>query len=431
MNIEGDKQLRPTPSATWPVAVAIWDGDDCLVAFNDRFTDIHAALASVLVPGISYEEFLRAALAAGLRPTAGADGDDAAVARGLAHWRRSEGRDDYVDADGRWRRADHRRVPEGSVVVIHDITDLKNAEAEARHGQQRAESLLAIAGAIFVSLDRDLQVTMINRRGLEAVGRPEHEVVGWDWVEMALAEDERGAARIYMNGLLTGYIDPTARHEVEIDMGADAAERRIIAFEYAVLVDAAGRPDGLLCTGIDLTEYRLVEEQNQFLMSHDELTGLANRTLFMDRLSLAIAGARRNRNSVAVLFVDLDGFKPVNDTYGHEAGDEVLRQVGIRLSEAIRATDTLARFGGDEFTVVLTDVARRDDAARVAAEALAVLGRPFKIKGAAVTIGASIGIAIFPDDAADAEALVRGADKAMYRVKESGRNNYRFVAADV
>ena len=162
------------------------------------------------------------------------------------------------------------------------------------------------------------------------------------------------------------------------------------------------------------------------LAHYDKLTALPNRALFFDRLHQSIAASRRQRQRFALLFVDLDGFKQVNDGFGHEAGDLVLKGTASRLSACVRQSDTVARMGGDEFIVILTNLSRPEDGALVARKILAALSQPIAVSGAtSCTVGASIGISLFPDHATEAAQLVSAADTAMYAAKRAGKNDYR------
>jgi diguanylate cyclase (GGDEF)-like protein/PAS domain S-box-containing protein len=173
------------------------------------------------------------------------------------------------------------------------------------------------------------------------------------------------------------------------------------------------------------------EQRLAHLAQFDALTGLPNRTLLQDRLAQTIVQSRRKRWHAGALFVDLDRFKLINDTLGHHLGDVLIRQVGERLLECVRPGDTVGRISGDEFAVVLADMARPDDAALVAQKILDAMGRPFDLGGNEAYISASIGIAAFPEDGNDAETLLKNADIAMYRAKESARNCYRFFTAEM
>ena len=163
---------------------------------------------------------------------------------------------------------------------------------------------------------------------------------------------------------------------------------------------------------------------------HDVLTGLPNSALLGDRMAQAIARALRDKKQLAVLFLDLDHFKQINDTLGHDAGDKLLQSVAQRLKACVRASDTVSRKGGDEFVVLLSEIAHPDHAARSADKILVAATSAHEVAGAQLVVTASIGISIYPHDGADAETLIKAADAAMYRAKESGRNNYRFFGQE-
>jgi len=179
----------------------------------------------------------------------------------------------------------------------------------------------------------------------------------------------------------------------------------------------------------DISKRKLAEEKIAHLAHYDLITDLPNRTLFYDRLEHAIAQARRYKQRVAVLFLDLDGFKKVNDNFGHQVGDGLLKGVATRLNENTRGMDTVARVGGDEFIFILNDIEHADNAAVVAKKVVDALAQPFIIKKNICMIGGSIGISIFPDDSVNAETLVKQADEAMYLAKNNGKNNFQFHSA--
>ncbi len=169
----------------------------------------------------------------------------------------------------------------------------------------------------------------------------------------------------------------------------------------------------------------------EFLATHDSLTGLPNRTLARDRSSQAIALARRHLTMAALVFLDLDNFKNVNDSLGYPRGDELLRMVGDRLSKVVRDSDTVCRQGGDEFLVLLGDVRGRSDVAEIGVKLLEQLAAPFLVDGVEVSTSGSIGIAMYPDDGADFDELLKKADIAMYVAKDAGRNALRFFADEM
>jgi diguanylate cyclase (GGDEF)-like protein/PAS domain S-box-containing protein len=176
----------------------------------------------------------------------------------------------------------------------------------------------------------------------------------------------------------------------------------------------------------DITARKQEEQRLQFLATHDPLTELPNRILFQDRLNQSLARAQRNRRLVGVLFIDLDGFKSINDTFGHVKGDRLLQVVGKRLVGSVRHSDTVARVGGDEFTGLLEDLTNVQSAASVAKKILESFQRPFLVNGQEISISVSIGISIYPIDGGTAEILLRKADVALYRAKARGKNRYQF-----
>jgi diguanylate cyclase (GGDEF)-like protein/PAS domain S-box-containing protein len=199
-----------------------------------------------------------------------------------------------------------------------------------------------------------------------------------------------------------------------------------ISMSLAPLRDTSGQMNGYLAISADITDRKLAEKKIEYLAYHDALTGLPNRLLLQDRFEQAKAHATRANNHLAVLFLDLDNFKIINDSMGHDAGDALLKQIAKRLSSCVRETDTISRQGGDEFLILLSDLALADDAAPVLVKIIEQLQIPFQSEGQEVATSVSMGVAIFPQDGTSFEALLKKADMAMYQAKEDGRNTYRF-----
>ncbi len=192
-----------------------------------------------------------------------------------------------------------------------------------------------------------------------------------------------------------------------------------------------GNPLTMSGTHQDITERKLAEDQIQYMATHDMLTDLPSLRLAKDRLSIALSMARRHQNMTAVMFVDLDGFKDVNDTLGHDAGDYLLKQVAQRLLTCVRATDTVARVGGDEYLLIATELHSPDDAARIAKKVIHLVSQPVICNGRQTAVSASIGIALYPGQGEDMDQLIKQADAAMYRVKSAGKNGFMFAEAEV
>lgn len=225
---------------------------------------------------------------------------------------------------------------------------------------------------------------------------------------------------ILVDGVLRGYMN--------LDNFASAEAFDQDSLEIAAALSAQV---GVALQRLQL-ERALELERNRYerMASHDELTGLPNRRLFQDRLERALAGAQRRGTAVALLYLDLDGFKDVNDGYGHDVGDALLAEVAERLAAQVRAEDTVARLGGDEFALVLSDVAGPAATGLVVRKLLAALEAPVECCGDEVVVGASVGIAIYPDDGSNGDALMKAADTAMYRVKHGGKGSFAFFADD-
>jgi two-component system CheB/CheR fusion protein len=198
-----------------------------------------------------------------------------------------------------------------------------------------------------------------------------------------------------------------------------------------VQTDAEGIARRMLCLSQDITQRRETDERVRFIAHHDALTGLPNRTLLRDRLQQAINGGRRHKSRVAVLFIDLDHFKTVNDSLGHQIGDQLLQGVANRLRTCTRDTDTLCRQSGDEYIVVLPGVRDSGEAAHVATKIVETLSAPYHLEGHELTVTPSIGISIYPEDGDSIDVLVRNADAAMYHAKGSGRSNFQFFTPEM
>ena len=220
--------------------------------------------------------------------------------------------------------------------------------------------------------------------------------------------------------------------DVSVEHAArEALERSRDELERAVAERTAELQAANARLEIEVGERKMAEQRAKHLADHDPLTGLPNRRLLEDRLTQALALSYRNRKQTAVMFVDLDRFKTINDSLGHAVGDALLREVAMRLVNQLRIGDTICRIGGDEFVVVLPEIKRAGDAAQVAQKVIEQLSAPIQVDERELSVTPSIGIAVFPDDGRDAETLIRNSDAAMYHAKEMGRANYQFFTAEM
>jgi diguanylate cyclase (GGDEF)-like protein/PAS domain S-box-containing protein len=328
-----------------------------------------------------------------------------------------------------WVSATCRPLDVGLVCTITDVTARRTAERNLRQERDRAERYLEMAGTVILVLNAEGEIAVFNRAGHDLLGYDEGELVGRDWFTTCLPAEACEEQRKRYLGVISGEIPFTA-DAYENEVLTRRGDERAVSWAASLMHDEHGRVSGLLCSGVDVTERREAERQVAFLAYHDGLTGLPNRALLEEHLAKALARARRDGDAVGLIYVDLDGFKLVNDSLGHASGDEVLREAAERLAMTTRASDLLARQGGDEFLLLLGDVARDKDPADVAVAAskriLDALSEPFHVAGAEFQLGASIGIALYPRDAHDPDGLLQSADSAMYRAKRAGRGGFAF-----
>jgi diguanylate cyclase (GGDEF)-like protein/PAS domain S-box-containing protein len=221
--------------------------------------------------------------------------------------------------------------------------------------------------------------------------------------------------------------------QVDIEYRCIRADGQVRWMAVTAQVDYSheGSPVRMIGTNVDITERKKLEEDIIRMAHHDFLTGLPNRLLFRNIVDQEVAQARRAGHKLALFFLDLDRFKEVNDTFGHDAGDEMLKQVSRRVKDAIRESDTVARIGGDEFNIMLTDITRPEDVTIIGRKILDSMKKPLRVAGYELLTTASMGISIYPDDSSEIETLYRYADIAMYHAKMQGRNNFQFYNTDI
>jgi diguanylate cyclase (GGDEF)-like protein/PAS domain S-box-containing protein len=297
--------------------------------------------------------------------------------------------------------------------------------------QQRAQVTLSSIGDAVLTTDLPGRVTYLNPVAERMTGWSRHEAAGRPLEEVFRIVDGRN--RRPARNPMTQAI----RLDRTVGLTPDCLLVRRDGLEIAIedsaspIHDRRGQVIGAVIVFKDVAEARAASQQNVHLAQHDSLTDLPNRLLLSDRLTQAIAMAQRQGHRLAVMFLDLDRFKHVNDSLGHLVGDTLLQSVARRLVGCVRASDTVSRQGGDEFVVLLSQIEHADDAAASARKIHAAMVAPHDIGNHRLHIGVTIGIGIYPDDGLDAEALIRCADTAMYDAKERGGNGFRFFGRDM
>ncbi|MBX9634536.1 MAG: diguanylate cyclase [Magnetospirillum sp.] len=320
-----------------------------------------------------------------------------------------------------------RRAPTEDVFYIEgrDISKfVKSAEA-LREREERLQGILASVAEGIVTINDSGRIESANPAAERMFGFTRGKMAGIDLGEL-MPDDLRERHQHLFDAYMAGLFPALMGRLVEgVGIRRDGS-----TFPMEISVSELRHGRHRLFTAIlrDISERKENEERIHRLAHHDNLTGLPNRNLLNDRMNHALARVRRHGGRMAVLYVDLDRFKPINDTLGHEAGDHVLREVSRRLASCVRSSDTIARVGGDEFVVVVEEITRSGEAALVARKIIETLAKPIDYEGNACQIGASVGVAVFPDDGNSMEEVCKAADIAMYRIKHSGRNGFCFFS---
>jgi diguanylate cyclase (GGDEF)-like protein/PAS domain S-box-containing protein len=271
----------------------------------------------------------------------------------------------------------------------------------------------------------DTTLTYVNQGYCRFFGKAREELIGKSWLGL-VPEDSRSSLREFCESLAATPEEYVYEHQA---IGADG---RVYWQEWSAcpIRNDQGQLVEFQSVGRDITERKRREERLRHLAYHDHLTGLPNRVLFNERLILELSHALRNRQRLAIMLLDLDRFKNINDALGHDVGDKLLQAVGDRLTELLRRSDTICRMGGDEFTLILPEIIRARGIDTVAERILEAIRKPFLCHEHIIRITTSIGIAVCPDDGTDGDILIRKADIALYRAKESGRDNQQRYTVD-
>ena len=311
--------------------------------------------------------------------------------------------------------------------ISRDISERLAAETALRASEERFRGLTGLSSDMYWEQDEQFRFTSMSGTGSQRVN-----------VKTSPAIGKKRWEQNYVNMTADAWAEHIAlleAHKPFRDMELcrlDETGKKIwISISGEPVFDSAGTFRGYRGVGKDISERKQDEERIHFLANHDALTSLPNRAMFNDVLNLAIQNARRYNRNFAVLFIDLDRFKNINDTLGHEAGDRLLQEMGARLTQTVRASDVVARLGGDEFVVLVQEVSEAKQVEAVARKVLFTLVKPMVVQGQECRVTASIGICMFPAEAQDEHALMKNADIAMYRAKEDGKNTYKFYSEEM
>lgn len=392
-----------------PQAACVFDAEDRYVLWNEKYAALYPEIAAYLRPGMPFREILEISLNSGEMPEQVTD---------PVHWIEERmkrhmlpvSQQEQMLRDGRWLRHDDRRTPDGGAIGMRiDITDLKRREESFRLLFDANPMPMMVCDAVTLDI-LAVNHAAVTLYGFAAEAMLEKRVTDFH----AAAEGER------LGTTLRGLEADCEARTVWRQKTASGGEHHVLIY---VRILNEGPSRRLLLTIADVSDRVRAEAHATHLAHHDPLTGLPNRMQFRQRLESALQTAARDGEELAVHYLDLDGFKPVNDTLGHAAGDMLLKQVAERLKSVLRTGDLVARLGGDEFAILQHASATR--VAEVANRCILALGKPFGIANRQIGISVSIGVAVAPENGFDPDELMRAADSALYQAKASGKSTWR------
>ncbi len=306
------------------------------------------------------------------------------------------------------------------------LDQLDSSHAEVVDARHEVEDIIRSMADSLMVVSPDGTIVKVNEATIRQLGYSEQELIDMP-IENLIAEEEA----LFKAMLATDMAKHGEVSNIETTLLTQDHRKIPVVFSGSVMLDNKGRKRGVVFVAKDITERKRAEEHLNYLANHDSLTGLPNRMLFLDRISQVIPRLPWRDRYLGVLFLDLDRFKTLNDTLGHDVGDLLLKGVAERLKDCVRDGDTVARLGGDEFVIMLNDVAKKSDVAQVAKNIIKQLSVPFDLAGEEFVATTSIGVSLFPVDGNDPHVLLKNADTAMYRAKDAGRNNFKFYSSDM
>ena len=399
-----------------PNGLVFLDADGRYILWNQQYTDIYKRSADLFKPGARLQDTLRIGVARGDYPEA-AGREEEWIAERLAKLRNPRGRHEQTLADGRCILIEERRTSDGGIIGLRvDITEMKQRESSFR--------LLFDGNPVpMLVYSRESQrILGVNDAAVQHYGYTRAQFLSMSLRHIHDCDSYEQLESV--GGVLSEQqIGRTWQH-----LKADGSRIDVAIFARALVHE---KTSAGLVAAIDITERKRAEAHVAHMAHHDGLTGLPNRVLLRLRMEEALARLRRTGKGVAMLCIDLDNFKSVNDTLGHPCGDHLLQRIAERIRGMIRDEDTAARLGGDEFAILQANIAEPAEVVALARRFLAEIGEPFDVMGHQVLIGASVGIALAPGDGDDADRVLKNADLALYRAKADGKGTFRFFEAEM
>jgi diguanylate cyclase (GGDEF)-like protein/PAS domain S-box-containing protein len=311
--------------------------------------------------------------------------------------------------------------------VGRDITERKQMEEALRQGEEKYRTILESIQEGYFEVDLTGNFTFCNDSMSRLTGHSKEELLGMNHKQFTSKETAKEVFQAFNKVYATG--EPSKAFDWQV-IRKDGVEL-FIETSITLQKDSSGKPAGFKGMIRDITEHKRIEQQIHYMATHDALTGLPNRLMFSQLLNQAIRSAQRNKRQLAVFFIDLDRFKTINDSLGHEAGDRLLKEIARRFKKSLRAVDVVGRLGGDEFVIFIEEVKEFRQVEIVAHKILSSAIKPMVLQGEECRVTASIGISIYPKDGEDDQSLIKNADMAMYFAKEEGKNNYQFYSKDI
>lgn len=411
-----------------PAGVVFYDAHNRLVFCNQRFRELYAGIADILVIGVDYEIIIRTYYSRGFSLRNDLTEDEYWHALLQKHNNPDINDFEVLLGGGKWLLVSDRKTADGGVIGFRlDITERKTAERELAASEERFKSLLAMSSDWYWEQDENFHFSRISGGMMRSTGVDPSKRFGkprWDIPYLGISREQMDEHRKIVES-------HQPFRDFQYAYSLEDGNIWWVSISGEPVFTGDGKFSGYRGVGTNITEKKYAEAQIRELAEYDFLTGLPNRMLLSARFDFALRHAKRQGESMALMFIDLDRFKNINDSLGHHIGDLILAETAKRLASATRATDTVSRHGGDEFVVLLTGVTDPAHLAELSTALIAALCMPHRISGQELTVTPSIGLTIWPADGEDLNTLVKNADLAMYHSKSEGRNQFSFFRPEM